>query len=119
MGLYTNCVPAELPPHSTPSSVALPPASANTSEPESPAPTPALTNVWHSWTMFEPNTPVLTQVFVTVPCVQPVVRPILLTTAPTGAAPSAVTGIVPVIVSDPLFGPLVWAMPKLNVTPLA
>src|SRR3989442_12394209 len=97
-----------------------PPVKPKISEPESPAPTPALTKVWHSWTILVPDTPVLTQVLVTAPCVHPVVRPTLFTTSPTTALPSPVTAKLPVIVSDPLFGPLVCAIPPtVNGTPAA
>ncbi len=65
-----------------------PPVRPKTSDPESPPPTPALTNVWHNCTMFEPETPVFTQVFVTTPCVHPVVRPTLFAMSPTTAFPA-------------------------------
>src|SRR6266576_3150169 len=107
IGLYTNCVPAPFPPHNKPSSRTPVPISRNTSEPESPAPTPALTKFWHSCTMFVPDTPVLTQVLVMTPWVQPVVRPTLLATSPTISPPSATIENVPIISSEPLFGPLV------------
>ncbi len=61
-----------------------------------------------------------THVFVTTPCVHPVVRPTLFTISPTTAFPSDMTVKVPVIVSEPLFGPLVCAMPpNVNGTPAA
>src|SRR5204863_126559 len=79
-----------------------------------------LTKFWHSCTMFVPDTPVLTQVLVMTPWVQPVVRPTLLATSPTISPPSATIENAPVISSDPLFGPLVWAMPpSVNGTPAA
>ena len=43
MGLYTNSVPAPFPPQRMPSRFTPEPVSKNTSEPESPAPTPAVT----------------------------------------------------------------------------
>ena len=43
MGLYTNCVPAPFPPQRMPSRFTPEPVSKNTSEPESPGPTPAVT----------------------------------------------------------------------------
>src|SRR5881409_772335 len=121
IGLYTNSVPEAFPPHRMPSSVAFePPANPKTSEPLSPGPTPAFTKVWHSCTMFVPDTPVFTHVALTVPWVHPVVRPTLLTTSPTTAVPSPVTAKVPLMVSDPSFGPLVWAMPpSVKLTPVA
>ncbi|PYP35944.1 MAG: hypothetical protein DMD48_13655 [Gemmatimonadetes bacterium] len=70
--------------------------------------------------MLEPDTPVLTQVFVITPCVHPVVRPILLATSPTTSPPSPLIANVPAIVTEPLFGPAVAAMPpNVNGTPLA
>src|SRR5712691_13333511 len=121
IGLYTNSVPPEFPPHRMPSSRTLePPVTPKTSEPESPAPTPALTKVWHSWTIFVPDTPVLTQVLVTVPCVHPVVRPTLFATSPTTASASLVIEKDPTMSSVPVLGPLVWAIPpRVKVFPLA
>ena len=55
----------------------------NTGDPLSPLPTPASTNVWQSWTILVPWTPVLAHVFVMAPWVHPVVRPTLFTTEST------------------------------------
>src|SRR5688500_7620673 len=79
---------SELPPQRMPTSCTLSPlVMRKTGEPLSPDPTtPAppglLTKVWQSCAMFEPDTAVCTQVRVTSPCVQPVVRPTLFTTVP-------------------------------------
>src|SRR6266545_4696993 len=70
--------------------------------------------------MFEPETPVSTQVRVTVPCVHPVVRPTLLSDWPTAEGLSPTIENWPAITSDPLFTPVVWAMPpRVNETPLS
>src|SRR5262245_45171766 len=120
MGLYTNCVPVELPPHSTPSRRTPPPDWRNTSEPESPPPTPALTKFWQMSAMLDPDTPVVTQVFVIAPAVQPVVRPTLFATSPTTSPPSPLIENKPAIVRDPLLAPVVCAIPpSVNATPLA
>src|SRR5262245_22302558 len=107
-GLYTNRSPAPLPPHRMPWSCTLvPEVTAKTSEPLSPPPTPAATKFWHSSTMRLPDTPVLTHFWVTWPAVQPVVRPTLLTVAPTATALVASSLVIvklPVTVSEPLFG---------------
>src|SRR5688500_18342739 len=79
---------SELPPQRIPTSSTLSPlVMRKTGEPLSPEPTTTappglLTNVWQSCAMFEPDTPVCTQVRVTSPCVHPVVRPTLFTTVP-------------------------------------
>src|SRR2546430_14707868 len=89
IGLYTNWVPSRVPPHRIPrSSTSFPDVIANTGDPLSPAPTPALTMSWHRWTMRLPRTATSTHVAVTCPRVHPVGRPILFTTAPTDDAPS-------------------------------
>ena len=70
--------------------------------------------------MFVPLTLTLTQVSLTDPRVQPVVRPILCTVCPTLALPSPVMLKLPVMVSEPLFAPLVRAIrPSVEVVPLA
>ncbi len=61
--------------------------------------------------MLVPVTPVLTHVRVTVPCVQPVVRPTLFAISPTEAAPSPLMANSPAISSEPLFAPVVFAIP--------
>src|SRR5690606_3759231 len=112
----------ELPPHRIPTSVALLPlVMRKTGDPLSPPPTPAFTKVWHSCVMFVPETFVFTQVFVTCPCVQPVVRPTLFTTRPIGKfvvlLSCAVTVKVPETVRLPLLGPVVLAItPRLDGT---
>src|SRR5206468_1589216 len=81
-GLNTSSVPDELPPHSTPAS-AFP--DVYTGEPLSPAPTiwtEFSTIVWQIWVIFDPETLTVAHVAVTVPCVQPVVRPTLLMVSP-------------------------------------
>ena len=61
-----------------------------------------------------------TQVAVTFPRVQPVVRPTLCTVCPTVAPPSAVILKLPEMVSEPLFAPVVRAIePSVEVVPLA
>src|SRR6476661_6690491 len=117
-GLNTNWVPPELPPQRMPASLTLVPlVTWKTSEPLSPPPTPADTKVWHSWTMLEPETPVFTQVLVIAPEVHPVVRPTLLTVAPTARQPprvpvqsSEVMLNEPTMSKLPLFAPLVRAI---------
>ena len=70
--------------------------------------------------MFDPETPVLTHVFVMIPWVQPVVRPILFATSPATSPPLPLMVSVPAIVTEPSFGPVVAAMPpNANGTPLA
>src|SRR6266511_900849 len=71
--------------------------------------------------MLLPVTPLFTQVLVTLPCVQPVVRPTLLTTSLTTAAGLLLVMVnAPVIVREPLFGPLVFSMPpSVKLMPLA
>ena len=97
----------------------------NTGDPLSPAPTiwtVFCTISWHNNTMFDPETPTFTQLFVTVPSVQPVVRPTLSSVWPTVAFPAASAVIVnePAMSRDPLFAPVVCAMPpSVNATPLA
>src|SRR5262245_14219529 len=111
-----------LPPHRIPTSVTLLPVPCRrkTGEPLSPGPAPAETQVWQSWVMLVPSTLVLTQVPLTDPRVHPVVRPILCTCCPATALPSAVIVKLPVIVSEPLFAPLVRAIrPSVEVMPLA
>src|SRR5688572_13822562 len=114
-GLYTNCVPDELPPHRFPSSVALLlPEMLNTGEPLSPPCTITSflfsTHVWHSNTMLLPETPVLVQVRVTSPCPQPVVLPTLFTLVLTPATPSPVIVNSSATTSDPVFIPSVFAI---------
>jgi hypothetical protein len=58
----------------------LPLPMAKTGEPLSPEPTVALTKFWHNSVMSLPEILVSTQVLVTCPCDQPVVRPTLFTT---------------------------------------
>src|SRR5687767_15685224 len=83
-----NVLLSELPPHRMPTScTASPLVMRKAGEPLSPEPTTVAppefaTNVWHSCATFEPETAVCTQVRVTEPCVQPVVRPTLFTTVP-------------------------------------
>src|SRR5687768_5912883 len=119
-----NCVPDPLPPHRFPSSVTLlPPSILKTGEPLSPPRTMTAflfsTHVWHSSTILLPETPVLVQVRMTLPCPQPVVRPTLLT-CPLLATPSPVMLNVPAISSEPLLGPVVLAMvPSAKPTPTA
>src|SRR5687767_16005648 len=61
--------------------------------------------------MFVPETPVLTQVRLTPACVQPVVRPTLLTVSPTNTFVDVPTTLlVPVTVMLLVFGALVMAM---------
>ena len=100
------------PPHRMPTSVTLP-EPLYTGEPLSPLPTAAATNVWQSCMIWLPCTEVFTQVFVTWPVLVPVVRPVLLTVAPTAtgvrfASASLVMLCVPVMVR---LLPLVEAMP--------
>lgn len=103
IGLKIIDVFVALPPQRIPTSVALvaadpePGGIVNTGEPLSPPCDPAAANVEHRATKLEPASAVLTQVAVTVPPVQPVVRPTFVTRLPTiGAAP------VPVRVSADL-----------------
>src|ERR1043166_1769333 len=82
----------------------LPPVTWNIPEPLSPPPTifwPLPTQVWQSCTILVPETPVLTQVLVTVPSVHPVVRPTLSTGAPTGTLPPTVPSSTAVMVKLP------------------
>ena len=96
------------------------PCRRKTGEPLSPGPAPAATQPWQSWVMLVPSTLVLTQVPLTSPRVQPVVRPILCTCCPKVKLPSAVIVKLPVILSEPLFAPLVRAiLPSVEVVPLA
>src|SRR5688572_9732087 len=83
-GLKTNVLLSELPPQSSPTSVALFAVPVQTLEPLSPPPTTIappglLTKVWQKRKTDDAKTPVCTHVRVTSPCVQPVVRPILFT----------------------------------------
>jgi hypothetical protein len=81
------------------------PGQEKTGEPLSPAPTPALTRLWQSWVMLDPETFTAAQVALICPKVQPVVRPILFACAPaTGFARSAVmvrNGLAVLMVSGP------------------
>jgi hypothetical protein len=115
---------SELPPQRRPTSVAPLAPPVHTLEPLSPAPTTAappglLTKVWQKRRTCEPWTLVFTHVRSTRPCVQPVVRPILFTVAPTDApAACAVIATEPAIVRLPLFGPDVAAIePRVEATP--
>src|SRR5687768_16077398 len=75
------------------------------------------THVWHSSTILLPETPVLVQGGVTLPCPQPVVRPTLLT-GPLVAAPSPLLVNVPTTSSEPVFGAAVLAMVPSAKVPL-
>jgi hypothetical protein len=91
-----------------------------TGEPLSPPPTAAVTIDWQSWVMLVPDTLTLTQVLVIRPRLQPVVRPTLFAVWPTTGLPSEVILNRPEIVSDPLLGPVVFAIsPSVEVVPLA
>ena len=82
-GLNTSVVPSLEPPHRTPFSLTLVPlVMVNTSAPLSPPPTVAETIVWQSCVMLVPLTLTFTQVALTGPWLQPVVRPTLFTLRP-------------------------------------
>ncbi len=68
------------------------------------------TQLWHSWTMLLPETPVSTQVLETFPWDQPLVRPTLLTVSPTLCVPVPEILKLPSISSEPLFTPVVFAI---------
>src|SRR5688572_9208223 len=118
---------SELPPQRIPTSCTLSPlVMRKTGEPLSPEPTTTappglLTNVWQSCAMFEPETAVCTQVRVTSPCVQPVVRPTLFTTVPSAKLVVELSCDVivktPPTVRLPLFAPVVLRMsPRFDAT---
>src|SRR5688572_15139976 len=95
----------------------------NTFEPLSPPPTTTAppgswTKVWQSCVMFEPETFVVTHVLVTLPWVQPVVRPTLLTVFPMAKLDVVlscdVTVNSPVTSRLPLFGPEVFEITPRN-----
>src|SRR3990170_4050497 len=123
-GLKTNVV-VPLPPQRIPIRVTLVPlVIRNTCDPLSPASTIAaelfVTRVWHrSWT-FEPKTLTVTHVFVTVPAVQPVVLPTLLT-VPLKLVDELSCPVMenaPSTVSEPVFTPVVLAMtPRADSVP--
>src|SRR5688572_31999055 len=121
---------SELPPQRMPTSCTLSPlVIRKTGEPLSPLPTTTaplglLTKVWQSCAMLEPCTPVCTQVRVTSPCVQPVVRPTLFTTVPRAKLVVALSCDVivktPPTVSEPLLAPVVLRIsPWFDAVPLA
>src|SRR5467141_2350754 len=121
IGLYTDEVPSNVPPHRMPRNwTSLPDVIAKTGDPLSPAPTPALTWSWQRSALRDPRTRMSTHVAVTWPWVQPVVRPTLFTTCPTRDGPSLTMRNAPEIVRDPPFAAVVFAMnPWSAVTPEA
>src|SRR5215212_1959050 len=118
-GLNTNCV-LPPPPHRIPTRVTLSPeVILNTGEPLSPEPTMFaelfVTSVWQiSWTL-EPDTFTVMHVPLTVPAVQPVVRPTLLIVPLKLVFASSCAVIVkfPATVSEPVLRPSVFAMMPL------
>jgi len=88
----------------------------NTGPPLSPERTRAETRFWQSCMISLPVTSMFTHVFVTLPVVQPEVRPTFPVVWPTEARPSAVMLKLPLIVTEPLLGPVVYAIfPRLEV----